>query len=84
MSTLILIFVLIFVVAPIAKAYADRISGQIPPGDPTAGRELARLKDEVERLSSEVTRLNEEQSFMLRLLTDGERKKMIEGERSSE
>lgn len=84
MSSVLLIFVLIFVIAPIAKAYADRISGQLPPGDPAEGREVARLKEEVERLSSEVTRLSDEQSFMLRLLTDGERRKMIEGDSPSE
>ncbi|MEX2569701.1 MAG: hypothetical protein WD737_00245 [Gemmatimonadota bacterium] len=79
MSTLLIIFVMIFVVGPIAKAYADRISREHAPGGEIAASEVARLKDEVERLSLEVSRLQEEQSFMVRLLSDGDRKRLQEG-----
>lgn len=84
MATLLIIFIMIFVVAPIAKAYADRISRELPPGDSASSAELGRLKEEVERLAGEVERLQDEQSFMVRLLTDGERKKLEEGRGTSE
>ena len=79
MSTLLIIFVTIFVLGPIAKAYADRISKEAPQGGDLNAAEVARLRTEVERLSSEVARLQDEQSFMVRLLSDGERKKLQEG-----
>jgi hypothetical protein len=41
---------------------------QLPPGD---GRELARLREEMDALTAEVQRLSDEQSFMVRLLADG-------------
>lgn len=82
MATLLIILTMIFVFGPIAKAYADRISRDGPPRDREAATEVVRLREEVERLSLEVGRLQEEQSFMLRLLSDGERKKLIEGRRS--
>ncbi|HEU0016367.1 MAG TPA: hypothetical protein VFQ45_21990 [Longimicrobium sp.] len=35
--------------------------------------QMARLREEVDALQSEVRRLGEEQSFMVRLLTEGDR-----------
>lgn len=81
MATLLIIFAMVFVLGPIAKAYADRISREIPPGSDLNAGELGRLRDEVERLSSEVSRLQDEQSFMVRLLSDGERQKLFEDRR---
>ena len=79
MSALLIIFATIFVLGPIAKAYADRISRQLPPESETTRAEMARLKDEVERLAVQVSRLEEEQSFMVKLLDDGARRKLGEG-----
>lgn len=74
MGTVLIIFAFIFVLGPIARAYAQRLTNELPPGaDP---EQLARLKDEVERLSGEVARLHDEQSFMVRLLSEGERKQL--------
>jgi cell division protein FtsB len=84
MSTLLLILVMIFVLGPIAKAYADRISREIPPGSDINAAELARLKEEMERLAAEVARLQDEQSFMVQLLSDAERKRLGEGPAPSE
>lgn len=80
MGTLLLIFVMIFVVAPIAKAYADRLARgptQEPTIDPT---ELAQLREELDRLGAEVLRLRDEHSFMVRLLGEGERQKSQENQ----
>ena len=68
------ILVVVFVLGPIARAYADRVrrEGRALPAPPT--EEVALLRDEVERLGAEVARLSEEQAFMLRLLAPGEKK----------
>jgi Zn-dependent protease with chaperone function len=83
MSTLLIIFLLIFVLGPIAKAYADRISRELPPGSDINAAELARLKEEVERLTADLARLQEEQSFMVQVLTEGDRKRLGEGSGSA-
>ena len=82
MATLLIIFSMIFVLAPIAKAVADRINRDLPASGAAGAAELERLREEVERLGAEVGRLQEEQSFMVRLLTEGERQKLIERNRS--
>ena len=41
---------------------------------PKVESDLARLRDEVDRLSDQVNRLTEEQSYMTRLLADGDRR----------
>lgn len=40
--------------------------------DPAATAELARLREEVDQLTAQVLRLQEEQSFTMRLLQEGE------------
>ena len=40
--------------------------------DPTATAELARLREEVDQLTAQVLRLQEEQSFTMRLLAEGD------------
>jgi hypothetical protein len=84
MAILLIIFATIFVLGPIARAIAERIAHEQPP-DAVAGRsEMARLKEEVDRLSGEVARLQEEQSFMVRLLNDGERNRLGEARQNVE
>ena len=69
--TPILVLAILFVLAPVARAYAGRIrrEDRILPG--ASPEEVARLREEVERLGGEVSRLHEEQAFMLRLLAPG-------------
>ena len=84
MSTVLIIFAFIFVLGPIARAYADRVSRELPPGTGVAPEGLKRLREEVDRLALEVARLHEEQSFMVRLLSESDRQKLIEGRKASE
>jgi hypothetical protein len=44
---------------------------------PHVEADLARLRDEVDRLSEQVGRLTEEQSYMTRLLAEGERRPVL-------
>jgi hypothetical protein len=54
--------------------------GQLPPGwTAETEREMARLREEVDRLGREVARLNDEQSFMVRLLETRERPSLAPG-----
>lgn len=75
------ILVVVFVLGPIARAVATRVSrgGPVLPAPPS--QEVALLREEVERLGAEVARLNEEQAFMLRLLAPGEQKQVPGSER---
>ena len=82
MGTVLIIFSILFIFGPLAKAYADRLTRDLPDGSGVKPEELARVKEEVERLSAEVARLHDEQSFMLRLLSEGDRKKLLEGRNS--
>ena len=77
MATLLIIMAMIFVLGPIAKAFADRISRGLPADADAQRLELARVREEVERMSLEVSRLRDEQSFMLKLLNQGEREKLL-------
>jgi hypothetical protein len=79
MSFVLLILVIIFIGGPIAKAYADRISRELPAGSDPGRAEIGRLREEVERLALEVSRLQDEQSFMVKLLEEGERKRLGQG-----
>jgi hypothetical protein len=65
--------ILLLIAAFLARWVIEAFDGgrtQLPPGD---GAELARLREEVDLLTSEVQRLSDEQSFMVRLLAEGER-----------
>jgi len=79
MGTVFIIFAILFVLAPIARAYAGRISREDVPIEVGGAVELARLREEVDRLSAQVGRLEEEQSFMVRLLSESERRKLSDG-----
>jgi hypothetical protein len=65
--------ILLVVAALLARWVVEAFHGgrtALPPGD---GAELARLREEVDLLAGEVQRLSDEQSFMVRLLAEGER-----------
>lgn len=79
MAVILIIFSMIFVFGPIARAYAERMNRGLPEGDGASRQELARLREDMDRLAAEVSRLNEEQSFMVRLLSEGDRQKLVEG-----
>lgn len=56
-------------------------SGRLPPEQAQRTEvELGRLREEVDRLNGQVERLVEEQSFLLRLLGEGERPRLLEPE----
>lgn len=56
-------------------------SGRLPPEQAQRTEaELGRLREEVDRLNGQVERLVEEQSFLLRLLGEGERPRLLERE----
>jgi hypothetical protein len=83
MSFVVIIFLFVFVFGPLAKAAAARLSREsLPPPSHSPG-EMAALREEVERLSREVTRLQDEQAFMVRLLGDGDRARLIEREQAN-
>lgn len=74
MAAVIVILLIVFVLAPFARAAAARLGRGGDTALPGAPQEVARLREEVDRLGAEVTRLSEEQAFMLRLLAPGEQK----------
>jgi hypothetical protein len=47
--------------------------------EPASLAEIGRLREDVDRLSAEVSRLHEEQSFIVNLLGETERKRLLEG-----
>jgi hypothetical protein len=69
MSTLLIILAIIFILAPLAQGYARRLNPPELPG--VNPRDVGRLREEVDQLTAQVNRLQDEQSFMLRLLTEG-------------
>lgn len=71
MAPVVLILLIVFVFAPIARAAAERLRRGGREALPGGGPEVARLREEVDRLGAEVARLTEEQAFMLRLLAPG-------------
>jgi hypothetical protein len=73
LTTLFLLLIAAFVVRWVVfeTRGGDRLS-------PAAEAEVARLRTEVDVLTSEVRRLVEEQSFMVALLSDGERQALRE------
>jgi len=71
------LILILFVVAYLTRWTA---SGWLARGGGSGGQlegqhtaELARLREEVDALTAQVVRLQDEQSFMMRLLTDGRR-----------
>jgi hypothetical protein len=83
MASVLIILLLIFVFGPIARGYAERLSrGDLPSIGPGEG-DVARLREEVDRLSQDVARLQEEQGFMMKLLS-GEPKKLDDGRHTTE
>jgi hypothetical protein len=83
MGIVLIIFTIVFVFGPLAKAMAERLSREGLPAPSQSPGEMAALREEVERLSREVARLQDEQSFMVRLLGDGERARLIDRERAN-
>lgn len=69
--TFLLFLAIIIVLAPLASAAARRLERRELPGASPA--DVARLREELEQLSAHVNRLQDEQSFMIRLLSDEER-----------
>jgi hypothetical protein len=67
-SLILLLFVAAVLVRWAAGAWGAGGGSELPAAH-TA--ELARLRDEVDQLTATVVRLQDEQSFMMRLLTDG-------------
>ena len=62
------LFVVAYLVRWVAAGQAGRGAAVLNPAH-TA--ELARLREEVDQLTAQVVRLQDEQSFMMHLLTDG-------------
>ncbi len=69
----------IVVVAFFVKWFATDARRALPEHAERTAAEMARLRDEVDRLATQVDRLTEEQSFMVRLLSDGERRSLAVG-----
>jgi hypothetical protein len=69
MLFILMIIAIVFVLAPIAQAYAKRLNPPDVPG--VKPGEIARLREEMELLAAQVNRLQDEQSFMVRLLSEG-------------
>ncbi len=74
------LMLIVFVLAPIARALAVRLGRGGDAALPGAPQEVARLREEVDRLGVEVARLTDEQTFMLRLLAPGEQKQAAGGD----
>jgi hypothetical protein len=68
MFSLILLLAILFILAPVAQAYARRLNAPDVPG--VKPGEVARLREELEQLAATVSRLQDEQSFMVKLLSE--------------
>lgn len=80
--TFLLLIAIIFVLAPVAQAYARRLNPPDVPG--VKPGEIARLREELEQLAAQVSRLQEEQSFMVHLLSESDRRSLQSGRRGEE
>jgi hypothetical protein len=69
--TFLLVLAIIIILAPLVSAAARRLERPALPGASSA--DVARLREELDQLTAQVNRLQDEQSFMIRLLSDGER-----------
>ncbi|HYJ81013.1 MAG TPA: hypothetical protein VEW03_15480 [Longimicrobiaceae bacterium] len=68
-SSLFLLLLFIYVARLVVSGRGER--GGRTAIDPGHTAELARLRDEMDQLQAQVLRLTEEQSFLMRLLTEG-------------
>jgi hypothetical protein len=84
MASVLIILLLVLVLGPVARAYAQRLSRGDHTSIGPADGDVARLREEVDRLSADVARLQEEQSFMMKLLSGGEQKRIDEGRHTTE
>ena len=66
-STVLLLLIAAYLVRWATTSYGSRVQAL----DPGQTAEIARLRDEVDQLTAQVVRLQDEQTFMMRLLTDG-------------
>jgi hypothetical protein len=67
---LLIIIAMVFVLAPLAQGIGRRMNPPELPG--VSPHDVARLREELDQLAAQVGRLQDEQSFMLRLLTEGD------------
>jgi hypothetical protein len=81
MGVVLIIFSSVFILGPISVALAFRLAKGGTRLDPASTAEIRRLREEVDRLTGEVHRLTDEQGFIIKLLDDGERKRLAEGPR---
>jgi len=58
-------------------------SGRRLPEQAVSQEELDRLREDVDRLNAQMTRLIDEQSFMVRMLSEGDRKRLEERTRTN-
>jgi hypothetical protein len=79
MTWLLILILIVFVLAPIAQAYAKRLNA--PEAPSMLPGEVARMREEIDQLAAHVNRLQEEQSFMLKLLSEGKKPPLLGGER---
>jgi cell division protein FtsB len=70
-ATLLLLVVLAFLARWVASGWGGGHGNPELQARHTA--EIARLRDEVDQLQAQVLRLGDEQSFLMRLLTEGDR-----------
>jgi hypothetical protein len=68
----------VFAMAIVAKWVFVPTERALPERTHRAEAELARLREEMDRLTTQVDRLSEEQSFMVRLLSEGDRARLAE------
>jgi hypothetical protein len=66
----------LLVIAVVAKWVFAPPDRTLPERAQRTEAELARVREEIDRLTGEVHRLSEEQSFMVRLLSEGDRARL--------
>ncbi|GEM_PF-3274771 len=61
--------------------FGDQSARRLPE-QAVSQEELDRLREDVDRLNAQMTRLIDEQSFMVRMLSEGDRKRLEERTRT--